>query len=263
MKAYVISLKNSTRRKLASERAASANLEIKFIDAIDASSNLIFEKIRPTSEITFQKRYGRRQTDVELACLLSHHILYQALLKTNLDYCLILEDDFIPLVSADILDEVLSFTMQQNVDLMLLGYSKVDDMIEHAIGISNPLMNRLKIPNHNYVIGQRCRETTCGTVSYFVSPKFLKVMSTIDDFGRLADDWDFHKKLGLKIAHISPLCFREDYKNMYSSIEFARSRTNNRALRLPLVLRPLWRHILGNIRRINFYCLHIKKIYMS
>jgi glycosyl transferase family 25 len=259
VKAYVISLNNSTRRKIVSERASKANLQIEFIDATDAGTSLTVKKLYPMNEAVFKKRYRRRQTHVELACLLSHHLLYQKLSKTNCDYNLILEDDFIPLIGKSDLANIILTMKSQNIDLMLLGYAKVDEALENVIAITNPLMNSQKIPGTSYVLGQRCRETTCGALSYLVSPKFLEIVSKVDDFGRLADDWSYHEKLGMKIAHISPLCFREDYEGMVSSLEISRARekTNERTWRLPAIVQPMWRHLLGIIRRCSFYYRNI------
>lgn len=259
MKAHVISLPNSPRRYVASQRATAANLVINFIDAIDALTNPIVENVYSTSAKTFQIRYGRRQTLGELACLLSHQSLYQSLAKENPGYHLILEDDFIPLVDAKNLSEILSFAIHQGADLVLLGYAKVDDELERAINVSNPLMNTQAIPYFDHVIGQRCHETTCGAVSYFVSPKFLYKMSRNVDYGRLADDWTYHDQLGLKIMHVKPLCFLEDYLNMSSSLEPSRRNdSQKRWIRLPRFLRPLWRVVLGLIRRTQF---HVNKLH--
>lgn len=239
---------------MASSRAETVGLVINFFDAIDAGTNPIVESAFLTSAQIFQVRYGRRQTMGELACLLSHQSLYQSLAMEKPDYHLILEDDFIPLINVKSLKEILSAAINQGADIVILGYSKVDDDLERAIDVSNPLMNTLMIPHTDRLIGQRCHETTCGTVSFLVSPHFIDLISNNFDWGRLADDWAYYSHLGLKIRHVKPLCFREDYLNMSSSLEFTRGNlSQGNRMRLPIFLRPLWRVFLGFGRRIQYY----------
>jgi GR25 family glycosyltransferase involved in LPS biosynthesis len=258
MKAHVVSLLNSPRRNIASQRAASAGLEICFFDAIDASKDPLVERIYSTSAQPFQSRYGRSQTLGELATILSHQALYQSLLQWPSEYHLILEDDFIPLVDASLLQNVLTTSISQDADVVLLGYSKVDDELEMVINITNPLMNASSISGIDRDIGQRCQETTCGAVGYFVSPSFLNTMANNADYGRLADDWAYHAQFNLKIMHVNPLCFREDFGRMPSSLEAARAQSSlqNRT-RLPRYLRPLWRRCLGVFRKTQFHVNNI------
>lgn len=254
MKAHIISLLNSPRRLEANQRAASAGLEVCFFDAINASTNPMVASLYQTSAQEFHSRYGRRQTLGELANLLSHQALYKTLLQHPAGYHLILEDDFIPLIDAKCLSGIVSCAANQDADIVLLGYSKVNDALENAINVSNPLMNVLSIPSTELVIGQRCHETTCGVVSYLVSRRFLDELANNVDYGRLTDDWAYHDRLGLKIMHVKPLCFREDYLNMSSSLESSRSKeSQKRRARFPRFLRPLWRVVLGLGRRIQFY----------
>lgn len=258
MKAHIISLKNSPRRLEAQQRASAAGFEACFFDAIDASTDPIVENLYLTSSQKFISRYGRRQTTGELANLLSHQSLYKSLQQYPLDYHLILEDDFIPLVDAKYLSNVVSLAAGKDADIVILGYSKVDDELEKAINVSNPLMNTLSIPSTNSGIGQRCLETTCGAVSYLVSPRFLDELVIIDDYARLTDDWTYHDQLGLKIMHVKPLCFREDYKNMSSTLELSRSKSSRmRRVRLPSFLRPFWRAVLGLGRRLQYYAKNV------
>jgi GR25 family glycosyltransferase involved in LPS biosynthesis len=255
MKANIISLKQSPRRGEAVERATEAGFDTFFFDAIDASTNPIVKTIAPRSGDSFRAQYGRDQTLGELANLLSHQALYKQLLKDDITgYHLILEDDFIPLVNASVLDNVVKVAENAGADVVILGYSKVDDELEHALDISNPLMKAIPIPSSHLEIGQRCHESSCGVVSYFVNSRFLELMVADEDYGHLTDDWTYHEKLRLKIFHVRPLCFREDFKRMSSALEADRSSSKGEApIRLPAPLRPLWRHCLGVFRKAQFY----------
>jgi GR25 family glycosyltransferase involved in LPS biosynthesis len=254
MKAHVISLLQSPRRSVAMQRAASAGLDAEFFDAVDASIEPTLGAIMASSAQAFRARYGREQTKGELGNLLSHQALYRSLLLSPSGYHLILEDDFIPLVDAETLEKAKQLASDLNVDVLILGYSKVDDELEAALNITNPLMNAQRVPGTGIRIGQRCHESSCGVVSYLVGPRFLAVMSADEDFSHLTDDWTYHKELGLTILHAEPLCFREDFRRMPSSLESARADSaGGRRLRLPSVLRPAWRRCLGLFRRMQFH----------
>lgn len=253
MKAHVISLLESPRRSVAIRRAAETGLDIDFYDAVDASSSELVRTLSEASASAFQRRYGRSQTSGEMACLLSHQALYRHLSRNPPSYQLILEDDFVPLVEAGTLEQILLAAPRENADVVILGYAKTDDNMERAINVTNPLMARRQIAGTPQKIGLRCHETTCGALSYLVSPRFLQIMATNDEFGRLADDWAYHKQLGLKVMHVQPLCFREDFTGMASSLEPARAAYSRKKLRLPEFLRPIWRHMLGVARRLQ-YC---------
>ena len=254
MKVHVISLQQSPRRSVALERAASAGLDAEFFDAVDASIDPTIGPTMVASARAFRARYGREQTKGELANLLSHQALYRSLLLLPPGYHLILEDDFIPLVDADTLEKAKQLASDMSADALILGYSKVDDELEAALNVTNPLMNAQRIPDTRIRVGQRCHESSCGSVSYLVGPRFLAVMSADDDFSHVTDDWTYHDELGLRILHADPLCFREDFRRMPSALESARAASaRGRKLRLPPVLRPAWRRCLGLFRRMQFH----------
>jgi hypothetical protein len=254
MNAHVISLPGSTRRPAAGERAAGAGLTVRFFDAVDALASEDVSKLLNTSARSFQARYGRAQTRGELACLLSHQRLCRMLTSEEAAYQLILEDDFIPLAGAGELDGILAAAAARRADVVLLGYAKVDDDGEAAINLSNPLMEARSVPNGGRLLGYRCLETTCGALSYLCSRRFLEAMAGDNEYGRLADDWRYHEKLGLSIMHVKPLCFREDYRTMTSSLEGDRSALRAPSgTRLPPFLRPFWRRGWGTLRKLQYH----------
>lgn len=258
MKANVISLTRSTRREEAAKRAAAAGLEIAFFDAIDASTNPLVSEIFARSVEPFRAHYGREQTLGELANLLSHQAVYKKLLQegAGAGYALILEDDFIPLVDASVLKRVMDVAGSEGADIVILGYSKVDDELERALDTSNPLMRAIPVPSSKLELGRRCHESSCGVVSYLVNRRFLEIMTVDDDYGHLTDDWTYHERIGLKIFHVRPLCFREDFKRMPSALEGDRLNSKRKErLRLPAALRPLWRRCLGVFRKLQFHAM--------
>lgn len=254
MKAHVISLPGSTRRANAGRRAAEAGIDLQFFDAVDAARSDVVADIGLRFAQSFVARFGRAQTPGELACLLSHQALYQKLASDQDAYALILEDDFIPLASAAELAAIRSAAAARGADVLILGYAKVDAEEERAINMSNPLMEAARATGTNRVIGYRCLETTCGALSYMCSRRFMEIMAGNRDYGRLADDWAYHRALGLRIMHVAPLCFREDYLTMASSLEGDRASLKGGArLRLPPFLRPLWRRGCGTLRKLQYH----------
>jgi hypothetical protein len=157
------------------------------------------------------------------------------------------------LVDSECLGAIVRTAAARNADVVVLGYAKVDDEMERAIDVTNPLMDAVAAPGTDRLVGHRCHETTCGALSYLVSQRFLRALAVDNDFGRLADDWDYHRRLGMNVMHASPLCFREDYSGMASALEKSRSVSSGRRPgRLPAFLRPPWRHALGMARRVQF-----------
>lgn len=254
MKAHIISLLQSSRRSIAGTRAGSAGLEAVFFDAINASVDPTIGSTMQANARAFRARYGRPQTKGELAALLSHQALYESLLSSPSGYHLVLEDDFIPLVNADTLEKISALASEQRADIVILGYSKVDDELEAALDVSNPLMNARRVRGTGISVGQRCHESSCGAVSYLVGPVFLAAMAANADRSHLTDDWTYHDGLGLKILHAKPLCFREDFQRMPSSLETDRKNSSREhMLRLPAAMRPAWRRCLGLFRRMQYY----------
>jgi hypothetical protein len=254
MQAHVISLPGSPRRPESARRAADAGLQLRFFDAVDASTSEEVSERLGVAAPAFHARYRRRQTRGELACLLSHQQLCRMLAGEGAAYQLILEDDFIPLAGAGELDGILTAAAARRADVVLLGYAKVDDDGEAAINLSNPLMEARSVQNGGRLLGYRCLETTCGALSYLCSRRFMETMARDIEYGRLADDWCYQRELGLSIMHVKPLCFREDYRSMTSALEGDRSALNARSgIRLPPFLRPFWRRGWGTLRKLQYH----------
>jgi GR25 family glycosyltransferase involved in LPS biosynthesis len=254
--ANVISLRNSTRRGLVLERASRAGLLVHFHDAVDASGLSLTSDLAKSASDTFMGRYGRSQSLGELACLLSHMKLYSELLDLHEGPYVILEDDFYLLGDVGEIHSVIRAMNDQGVDVVILGYSKVDDDDERAINICNPLMESSPVFSTGRRIGFRCIETTCGAVSFICNNRFLRIASTSIDYGRLADDWAYYRDCGVSIGHLQPLIFREDYRVLRSDLEDERAMNstllNQRKIRIPQLYREQWRQILGGYRKIRY-----------
>ncbi len=93
---FVLSLRdNTTRRKSISEKLEKLDIPFEFIDAVDGRDGLAEEDaalIDRDSSI----RHGRILSDPEYACALSHINAYRRIVKEDIAYALIFEDDAIP-----------------------------------------------------------------------------------------------------------------------------------------------------------------------
>ena len=220
MIANVVSIEGSGRRVVAAKRGFHSEIELSFFDAFNYVSLPISELVNEFDVKKFEKIYGRQPASGEIGALLSHFSLWKKLLDDkSRQYHLILEDDFVPRVSSsEILDILDILDMDsESCDVIILGYSKVDQKIEDVINTVNPVHVVCKTRNH--VIGRKFHETTCGAVAYIASRKFMKkILSSNEKPYFLIDDWRVFKEKGFNICHVKPLCFYEDYLEIPSDI---------------------------------------------
>ncbi len=88
---YVISLTTEQkRRKHITEEFGKQNIPFEFFDAITPD---IIEETAKKFNITFDRSSKATLCDAEIACALSHIVLWNFVLENNLDYINIFEDD--------------------------------------------------------------------------------------------------------------------------------------------------------------------------
>ena len=251
MKTYIVSLPDSTRRQICKSRLISKGYVPIFFDAIDGRTKSKEDFNDKFDYDYFEAEFGFYPSSGEVGCALSHQSVYAELVESKLtdNYFLIVEDDCIPRVSAKVMLRVIEALDNFVPDIVLVGYSKVDDKIYRQIEISNPLKVLASVKGSVRKIGKKYTETTCGAVAYLVSGSFLKKLATIKKPGILADDWTFYRdKMKAQIFHVSPLCFLEDFRSLESNLEDSRGikfLERRVRLRLPKVIRPYWRYLLG------------------
>lgn len=93
---FVISLGDSKdRRETISKYLKVLDIPFEFVDAIDGR-----DEVSPEHEYLIDRKesrsLGRRMSNVEFACALSHLKTYQKIIKKEIPHALILEDDAIP-----------------------------------------------------------------------------------------------------------------------------------------------------------------------
>ena len=94
--AFIISLPDAhKRRRRLLESLSMSDIDVEFIDAIDGRRGLSCSQ---HAEIDFDKMVavlGRRMTDAECACSLSHLRIYERIIERKLPGAIVLEDDTI------------------------------------------------------------------------------------------------------------------------------------------------------------------------
>ena len=93
---FVISLKNSTRRRQAIQKQLDDfNLPFEFIDAVDTRQGIPDKYQARCDKEKALKRLGREMVGGEWGCALSHALCYDKIVKDQIKHSLILEDDAI------------------------------------------------------------------------------------------------------------------------------------------------------------------------
>jgi len=94
---FVISLSDDiSRRKLLSEKLIGLGVEFEIIEAINGLKGLPAQYEHFIDRAATLSEFGRKMTDGEYACALSHQKAYDIILERDLPGAIILEDDAIP-----------------------------------------------------------------------------------------------------------------------------------------------------------------------
>ncbi|MDQ2719738.1 MAG: glycosyltransferase family 25 protein [Bacteroidota bacterium] len=127
IKIYIINLKRSTERRSEMIRKLDIlGLEYEFFEAIDGKNlpQETLDKIK-AQPYSFKKAFNREMTAGEIGCAMSHLNLYQKIIRDEIEYALILEDDIdfdeqLQLIVSNIKTREV---LKNKFDLVLLGYS--------------------------------------------------------------------------------------------------------------------------------------------
>ncbi|WMB74457.1 glycosyltransferase family 25 protein [Shewanella oncorhynchi] len=230
---YVVSLADEiARRANFNNQAKSSGFEFEYIDAVDFRYIDTDDLVNFTSS-TQQGTIKRVLTKGEVGCALSHFKCYQKLLADDANWAWIIEDDAdLGRLKPDSIENIISLVEEINVDVIILGHSKLAKDDESLFYLFEPLKN---IANgSNFALGKPWKNWTCGTVSYLISQAGAKKM--LDFFAdrkvvTVADDWRFfEEKVGLNIAHYRPLLVFEDFLNFQSALESDRAQVSKRRI---------------------------------
>ena len=91
---FVVSLRDATdRRDNISKQLSELSIPFEFIDAVDGRTGLPVECEQLVDRVGTEVQFGRRMTDAEYACALSHMSIYRLITEGGLPGAVILEDD--------------------------------------------------------------------------------------------------------------------------------------------------------------------------
>lgn len=239
---YVISLADEMARKVNFDNQAKSNgFDFMYINAVDFRYVDTDDLINITSS-TQQGTIKRALTKGEVGCALSHFKCYQNLLADNANWAWIIEDDAdLGRLKSDSIDKLISLVEDINVDVIILGYSKLAKDDESLFYRFEPLK---EIANRSdFTLGKPWKNWTCGTVSYLISQAGAKKMLDYFADGKVvtvADDWRFfEEKIGLKIVHCRPLLVFEDFLNFESALEAERAQVSRKRIEFLDIIRVL------------------------
>lgn len=229
IKIFVITLDDPDRKLSVSEQLAG--LDFEYVPAIKTS---LIQSIEVGSfDYEKYRRYDKNfLPDNAVGCSLSHHKLYKRILEENLDGAIILEDDFILNYPSEVLTTVMSELYVNNVELCLLGYSKMTKFEIFNYNLSNPFIARTKL-NNEFNVCRRAYTTTSGAVGYYINQASARKIIDVGSPFYVADEWPIMETFNINISHLNP-CLVYEKQTFLSAIEAQRSNKNKTKTRTAL-----------------------------
>lgn len=217
-KIFVINLDRSKNRWLESQNQLNG-CEVERVSAVDGAKleaellNACFD------EGLNRQRYHKVLTSGEIGCYLSHRKVWQKIVDKNLDFALVLEDDFI--TKTDVLS-------------LLNDVSNIKQPWHYIKLAEYPIKRKAifseKIGSVNLVTYNQVPAKTCAQIVSLAGAKRLLAMS--EKFGRPVDiDIQHWWESGLCVFGVQPYPF-EINKSMGSDIESKGDRKNSKSRRM-------------------------------
>lgn len=202
---FVINLAESKERWLDSQKQL-AGFEFERVQAVDGAKLDMSELYKHFDQRLNRQQYHKILTPGEIGCYLSHRKVWQRIVDENLDFGIVLEDDFI-----------------NRTDIKVL----INDIAQincpwHCIKLAEyPIKRKAvfsqKIGNANLVTYNKVPARTCAQVISLTGAKHLLAMS--EKFGRPVDiDIQHWWEGGLQVFGLQPYPF-EINQSMDSDIE--------------------------------------------
>lgn len=121
---FVVSLRDATdRRNKISKQLSELSIPFEFIDAVDGRTGLPVECEQLVDRIGTEVQFGRRMTDAEYACALSHMSIYRHIVDETLPGAIVLEDDAI---LAPLFEKFYQMRAYKAADLIQLDHMDAD-----------------------------------------------------------------------------------------------------------------------------------------
>lgn len=236
-------------RSVDTERRDSINRQFKNLS--DKYSYSFFEAITPKTLPNIIAKKSNFLTDGEKCCAFSHLMMYKELISSNDKYQIFMEDDA-KLNVSDYNDELIGALdyFHDKFDVIILGYSKVNDEIKRKIQFFRPLFHVAQF--NNIKIGIPYKQWKCGTVCYSISRSGAqKIVKENSDCIYTADDWSHFKQKGLKVAHLTPIIVTELFDDFVSSLEAERKTFKPKGL-IVRYIAGFMRHFLCFVQLIRY-----------
>ncbi|WP_321905424.1 glycosyltransferase family 25 protein [Paraburkholderia tropica] len=240
----IVSLERSGRRERIAEVMSRHGVDFSFIDAIDAQRFESGELARLYDDAAARSRYGRSLTKGEVACFLSHRLIWQRVVHDGKGV-IVLEDD--ALLDPAFFEKVLTWrddTLARMADVVLLGQSKLSRSRELREYLYEPLKRASPIDGMR--IGTPFKQWTSGAVGYWMSARgaMLALAHTEGPVHALLDDWPWHRDDGgMVIKELRPYVVWEAFESLASELEGERNRVSRK--------RPVWFNGLLEFARVG------------
>ncbi|MEM5314011.1 glycosyltransferase family 25 protein [Paraburkholderia sp. JHI869] len=220
----IVSLARSGRRERIAEVMSMHGVDFSFVDAIDAQRFESGELACLYDDSAARSRYGWSLTRGEVACFLSHQLLWQRVVSSGRSV-IVLEDD--ALLDPAFFSKVLTWredALARLADIVLLGQSKLSRSRAAREYLYEPLKRSSRIDGMR--VGTPFKQWTSGAVGYWISPRgaMLALAHTEGPVRALLDDWPWHRDDGgMIIKELRPYVVWEAFESMASDLEGERS----------------------------------------
>ena len=190
-------------------------------------------------------------TPGERACAYSHIKILEQLLESEDKSIIVLEDDALLNANLLLLQSELH-RIHNDFDVVILGYSKVEEKLKSAIQFFRPLIKEKEYGK--FFVGTPYHQWKCGTVCYSTSRKGAEKLIEINKKAQFtADDWNTFELNGIKIGHLMPILVIEDIESCPSTLEKDRNSLIKRNV--------LLRYFAGAIRHLFLVGPLLKRIF--
>jgi glycosyl transferase family 25 len=223
---HVISLSRSGRRDAIARLLADHGVVFHIEDAVDGRSLTQSELNAAYDDAGARRRYGRSMSPAEVACFMSHRMVWRKIVETG-RAAVILEDD--AMLEAAFFKSVLRANesrLSAVADIVLLGRSKLRRSASSWTYFNEPLRQGVNIGGLR--VGVPFKQWTSGSVGYWISASAARQALAYAEgpIDALLDDWPWHRDQGgARVLELRPYAVWEDFERLPSSIEEERRRS--------------------------------------
>jgi glycosyl transferase family 25 len=215
----VISLNRSIeRRKFIEKQFSSKGMSFSFFDAIDVKSSNVNLDLYFNSDL-FEEKETRKASVGEIGNKISQYLVIEDfVLNSDEDVLIIFEDDAKILCGQRDLEELIQEFKNSSYDILVLGYSKCDDLYEKHTDIINPVLITNRCSN-GAAFGKRYFHSSAGSVGFAIKREGAIKFLTIKPQYTVTDDWKYFNSAGFNLAYAKPMIVREELDSLDSTAD--------------------------------------------